>query len=100
MTYKLLTWIGGALFAFCLSKKISELYDCEISAVIDVDNQKKDFFETQKLTKFQNTWYYREHVDVDPNRKPDMEYLISFEKKTGISLWNLAFSRKSLLQIQ
>ena len=95
MTYKLLTWIGGALFAFCLAKKISDLYDCEISAVIDVDNQKKNFFETQKLTKFQNTWYYREHVDVDPNRKPDMEYLISFEKKTGISLWNLAFSERA-----
>jgi len=95
VTVKLLTWIGGALFGFCLAKKISDLHDCEISAVIDVDNQKKDFFEKQKLTKFQNTWYYREHVDVNPNRKPDMEYLISFEKKTGISLWNLAYSERA-----
>jgi len=95
VTDKLLTWIGGALFAFCLAKKISDLHDCEISAVIDVDHQKKDFFETQKLTKFQNSWYYREHVDVNPDRKPDMEYLISFEKKTGISLWNLAYSERA-----
>jgi len=95
MKDKLLFWIAGTFFNFCIAKCISEKYDCDIHTIIDTDNEKKTFFEKQQLINFKTVWYYRDHVDLDPNRNPDLNYLTNFEKRTGINLWNIAYSEQN-----
>lgn len=95
MKDKLLVWIGGVFLHFCVTKYIQDKYDCDLFTIIDVDNEKKIFFDKQKLVNFRKTWYYRDYVDTNPKRKPDLEYLTSFEKRTGINLWKIAYSDKS-----
>ncbi len=95
MKDRLLIWIGGAFFYFCLAKYIRDKYDCDIFPIIDADNEKKIFFEEQKLVDFKKTWFYRDYVDLNPKRNPDIEYLASFEEKTGLSLWKIAYSERA-----
>jgi len=95
MKDKLLVWIGGTFFHFCIAKYIRDKYDCDMFTIIDADNEKKIFFEEQKLVDFKKTWFYRDYVDVNPKRNPDIEYLASFEEKTGINLWEIAYSERA-----
>lgn len=92
---KLLVWIDGIFFHFCISKYIHDKYDCDLFTIIDVDNEKKIFFDKQKLVNFRKTWYYRDYIDTNPKRKPNLEYLTSFEKRTGINLWKIAYGERA-----
>ncbi len=96
MKDKLLFWIPAHyyFFNFCIAKCISEKYDCDIHTIIDTDNEKKTFFEKQQLIHFKTIWYYRDHVDLNPQRIPDINYLKDFEHRTGINLWNIAYSER------
>jgi len=95
MVDKLLVWIGGTFFHFCIAKYIHDNYDCELYTIIDADNEKKIFFEKQKLVSFKKTWFYRDHVDTNPKRKHNLDYLISFEERTGIRLWKIGYSERA-----
>jgi len=92
---KLLVWIGGTFFHFGLAKFIQEKYDCELYSIIDADYEKKQFFQNQQLAKFNKIWYYRDHVILNKERKPNMNYLKEIEKKYGINLWMIAYSERS-----
>jgi len=92
---KLLVWIGGTFFHFCVAKFLQEKYDCDLYSIIDADYEKKQFFENQQLAKFQKVWYYRDHVIMDKHRKPDINYLKNIETKYGINLWMIAYSERS-----
>ena len=70
MKERLLIWIGGAFFYFCLAKYILDKYGCDMFTIIDADNEKKTFFEEQKLVDFKETWFYRDFVDVNPKKNP------------------------------
>ena len=89
----ILTFLAGAFYHFGIVKALKDNYDCELFAIIDVDDKPKKFFEKQKLVKFEKIWYYREHVSLD-TKNPDMNYLKSFEEKYRINLWNLAYSER------
>lgn len=98
MKDKLLVWIGGTFFHFCIAKYIYDKYDCDMFTIIDADNEKKIFFEEQKLVDFKKTWFYRDFVDVNTKRDPDIEYLASFEEKTGINPWQIAYSERAFFK--
>ena len=91
MTDRILTFLAGAFYHFGIVKALKDNYDCELFAIIDVDDKPKKFFEKQKLVKFEKIWYYREHVSLD-TKNPDMNYLKSFEEKYRINLWNIALA--------
>ena len=94
MKDKLLCWIGDAVYRFGIVKEIHDNFDCDLYAILDIDILQKEFFEKQKLVKFQKVWYYRDHVNLEQNKKPDINYLISFEKKYRINLWSIAYTER------
>jgi len=93
MTDKILVWLGDALYRFGIAKSIDDQHDCELYSILDVDIDKKNFFEKQKLISFKKKWYFRDFVDVS-KKQFDLEYVKKFEKKYEISLWNLAYSER------
>jgi len=95
MKDRLFFWMGGVLLHFGIAKYIADKSDCELYGIFDVDIVHKKFFENQNITKFQKVWFYRDHVDLDPYRKPDVQYLQKFEEKYQIPLWHVAYSERS-----
>jgi len=94
MADKILTFLAGAFYHFGIIKAIQDKHDCEFYTIVDVDDKPRKFFENQKLVNFQKIWYYRDHVLLEKNNKPDLDYLAHFEKKYNIKLWNVAYADK------
>ena len=94
MKDKILVWLGDALYRFGLAKALKENYECDLFGILDIDKRQKEFLEKQKLVKFTKKWYYRDYVQIDLHKKPDIEYLKNFENKHRINLWNLAYSER------
>ena len=91
MAGNLLVWINVDMVHFGLAQYIQEKSTYKSFAIIDIQDVAKDFFLNQKLVNFEKTWYYRDHVKIK-NKKPDLEYLESFEKKYKINLWEIVYS--------
>ena len=91
MTDKLLFYIESYFLHFGIAKTLQENHDCEIFGIIDVDIKAKTFFDKQQLVKFKKIWHYLEHTS-NKNKKPDMDYLKSFEEKYNINLWQIAYT--------
>jgi hypothetical protein len=90
---RILFWIDIEFVYFGIAKSFNENYDCDIYAIIDVNEKAKHFFEEQKLIPFKKKWYYLDHVKNE--FEPNLDYLKSFEKKYNIKLWNLIYSERS-----
>ena len=90
MTNKIIFWFGTNYTHFCLSYYLQKKLDCEMYAIINV-NQSKKFYEEQKFLKFRKSWYFRDCFKKK-FKDPDLNYLSKFEKKYNISLWQLAYS--------
>jgi len=88
----ILFWLDGNLIHFGIAKFIQENFQCEISAIINTNDVSRPFFETQKIVKFKNLWYFRDHIDE--TQKPDVPYLVDFEKKYDIQLWKTAYAER------
>jgi len=92
MAANILFWINGALTTFCLAHYLQKKTDSNFFAIIDSYDKPKVFFQNQKLVKFQKTWFYHDHFqNMD---KPDLKYLLDFEKKYEINLWQLAINER------
>jgi len=96
MKNKTIFWIDNSLVYFGLAKFIQEKIDGEFFAIYDVTDRPKEFFQKQNLVKFKNIWYYHDHIS--PQKKPDLNYLVSFEKKYKINLWLLAYNERILYE--
>ena len=94
MTDRILTFLAGAFYHFGIFKSLQENYDCDIFSIVDVDDKPRKFFQQQKLVNFKKVWFYRDYVQMDLHKKPDISYLDSFEKNYGISLWRIAYGDK------
>ena len=92
MSEKILFFLAGAFYHFGIAKFLQNKEDFEFYSIIDVDDKPRKFFETQKLVNFEKKWFYRDHVILDENRRPDLEYLAGFEEKYKINLWNIAYA--------
>lgn len=92
MNDKIILWQDGDLTTFAAVKYLQEIQPCEISAIIDITDRTKKFFQEQKLVKFNKTWYYHDHVL--PKSSIDIDYLSNFEKKYNTNLWLLAINER------
>ena len=90
MKDKLLFWIDAGLAHFCIAKVLKENYDCDLFAIYDI-NAAKEFFQHQKIVKFEKKWFYRDYFK-NKNSKLDFKYLKEFEEKYRINLWKLVYS--------
>lgn len=97
MKKNLLFYIDESFAHFGIAKSIHEKSDYNIFTVIDVNEKLKIFFETQKIISFQKIWNIR-NIDLDPYRKPDLEYLKSFEKKFNINIWQKAYADNGFIK--
>ncbi len=89
MKDKILVWIDASLTHFGLCKSLQEKYDCDLYAIYDIVDKPKKFFETQKIVKFQRSWFYNDLISPT-NPKPDIQFLKNFEEKYNLNLWLLA----------
>ena len=81
MKPKLIFWIdSGAYSHLGLAKYIHDNFECELFSIIEVPNEPKKFFQSQKLVKFTKIWFYFDYI-LKTKRKPDLNYLKSIEEK-------------------
>ena len=78
---------------FELAYYLQQQIDHEFYAIIDIPNNPKKMFLKQKLVNFEETWYFHDNIKKT-TKKPDMEYLVNFEKKYKIDLWKLAINER------
>jgi len=91
---KILMYLDGWFLHFAIAEHLKRNPEYELSAIIDTDDKAKKFFQTQKIVKFQNEWYVRDHIILD-KQKPDINYLETFEKKYKIDLWSIIYAEKT-----
>jgi hypothetical protein len=91
MNDKVLFWIDSGLAHFFIAKILKEEYDCDLFAIYDL-NEAKKYFQNQKLVDFEKIWFYRDFLQKNNLKKPDLKYLSEFEKKYEINLWNVVYS--------
>jgi hypothetical protein len=89
---KLLFWVDSFLLHYCLAYFIQQKSNYEISAIVDVTNKAKSFFENQKLVNFEKKWFYHDFIDF--KKEPNSNYLQTFEEKYQINLWNVALNER------
>lgn len=94
MKEKFLVWFPYEYYFFGIAKYLADIYDCELFGITDVRKKEKQFFERQKFVNFKKIWYYRDEIRIEKSKKPDLNFLESFEKRTGINLWNIAYCDK------
>lgn len=87
---KILFFIDGWFFHYGIAKELQQKYDCEISAIVDVEDKAKQFFKNQKMVSFENIWYFLDNVSV--KEKYDYRFLEEIEKKYNVNLWKIVYS--------
>ena len=90
---KLLFWLNGFLMHFSLAYYLQSKIDADFFGITDINSKPKKFFEKQKLVNFKKNWYYHDHINLN-QKKPDIEYLMNFEKKYKINLWKLLINER------
>ena len=90
---KLLFWLNGFFMHFSLAYYLQSQIDADFFGITDINSKPKKFFENQKLVDFKKNWYFHDHIDLN-QKKPDIEYLMNFEKKYKINLWKLVINER------
>ena len=93
MEHKILFWIDSDFSYFGLAYYLQKKTNADFFAIIDITNKTKNFFKTQKLVNFKETWFYFDHI-TKKQTKPDYNYLSAFEKKYDLNLWELATNER------
>jgi len=90
---KILFWLDAGLKQFTIAKFLQEKYNADYYGIYDLNHHLKKSFENQKFVNFQKVWYYWDNYQKSL-AKPDIEYLVNFEKKYKIDLWILAYGER------
>jgi len=90
---KLLFWLNGFFLHFSLAYYLQSQMNADFFGIVDINSKPKKFFEDQKLVDFKKNWYFHDHIDLN-QKKPDIQYLMNFEKKYNINLWNLVINER------
>ncbi len=90
---RILFYIDGWFFHYGIARELQKKYDCEISAIIDVEDKTKQFFQNQNMVSFKHIWYYLENVSL--NKEFNYDYLKSIEKKYNIDLWKIVYADRA-----
>jgi hypothetical protein len=94
---KILFWITGNLMPFGLAHTLSMKTDYELYAIIDMEKKTKKFFTEQDIIPFKKIWFLDDHIKIQ-KKKPNLDYLKSFEKKYDIRLWKIVYFEKLFLK--
>jgi len=90
---KIIFWLDMDMIHYGIAKFLQDKLDCEMYAIIDINNLSKKFFVKQNLVKFKDVWFYRDHTN-NHKREYDLTYLQSFEKKYNVDLWPLVYTEQ------
>ena len=93
MKDKVVFWCGFDFTQFSMAYYFQKKYDCEMYSIVDITNTTKQFFETQKLVNFKETWFIHDQYEYG-KMTPDFEYLKNFEFKYNIDIWKLALNER------
>jgi len=93
MKDKVVFWCGFDFTQFSMAYYFQKKYDCEMYSIVDITNNTKKFFETQKLVNFKKIWFIHDQYEYG-KKTPDLDYLQNFEKKYNIDLWKLAINER------
>lgn len=88
MERKILAWIDSDLTLFGVIKSIQIQKPSSFFAIYDVTNNPKQFCQTQKIIKFEKSWFLYDNLDY-AKKDIDFEYLKNFEEKYHINIWTL-----------
>jgi len=97
LTEKILFWIDDTLIHYGIAKFLKPIYDCEIYAIFDINEQQKSFFKEHDLISLKKSWFYRDNA-LNLPEKIDLEYLESFEKKYYVNLLNFVYADRGFFQ--
>ncbi len=95
MKDRILFYIDGWFFHYGIARELQKKYDCEISAIVDVEDKTKKFFQNQHMVSFKNIWYYLDNISLD--KEYNYDYLKSIEKKYNIDLWKIVYADRVFL---
>ena len=90
---KILFWLNGFNLHFSLAYYLQSNLNADFFGIMDINSKPKKFFQNQTLVKFQKMWFFHDHIKKT-QQKPDLEYLINFEKKYKIDLWKYALNER------
>ena len=90
---KILFWLNGFHLHFSLAYYLQSTLNADFFGIIDINSKPQKFFQNQTLVKFQKIWFFHDHIKKT-QQKPDLEYLINFEKKYKIDLWKYALNER------
>ena len=93
MEQKIIFWIDEGYIPFCIANFLKEKIHSKFFAIFDINYVTSNFFKSQKLINFEQSWFFRENIST--HKHPvDIEYLKQIEKKYQINLWQLAYSER------
>ena len=78
MKDKIVFWCGFDFTQFCMAYYFQQKHDCELYSIVDITNNTKEFFKTQKLINFKKTFFIHDQYDFG-KLNPDIKYLQNFE---------------------
>ena len=90
MKDKIIFWLDSNLTQYTLAYFLQKKLDADFYAIIDVTNKPRIFYENQHLVNFKKIWFL--HDNTLTIKKPNLEYLSSFEKNHKINLWKLCIN--------
>ena len=93
MNSKIIFWFNDDIVQIGLNKILQEKYNFENYAILNITEKQKQFFQKQRLVKFNKIWYYHDHIHKT-SKTPDLAYLKSIEEKYKINLWLLASNER------
>jgi len=92
---KVLVWIDPNFLQFGITKFLQKKYDADYFAVTDLNHHLQKSFMKQEIVNFKKIWSYWD--ESFKNQKIDLEYLMDFEAKYNMSLWNIVYSERLFL---
>ncbi|MEM2160397.1 MAG: hypothetical protein QXN55_05515 [Candidatus Nitrosotenuis sp.] len=90
---KILFWLNGFFLHYSLAYYLQSKLHADFFGIVDINSKPKKFFQEQTLVNFKKIWFYHDHIKKN-QQKPNLDYLMHFEKKYGINLWKLALNER------
>ena len=89
MKQKIILWLTGYDWTeFSIAYYMQKTQNYEFYAIIDVQNNPKEFFENQTLVSFKKIWFYHDYVNSLTIKKTEL--INSFQKKYNIPAMDIA----------
>ena len=89
MKQKIVVWLTGYDWTeFSIAYYMQKNQNYDFYAIIDIQDNPREFFEKQTLVPFKKIWYYHDHINNSSIQKNDL--IESFEKKYNIPAMDIA----------